>query len=118
VYTRHEANKKREYAQRILEIQHGVFTPHVLSASDGMAREATVFYKQLVERLNARREEHYSLVMGRLRCGLSFALLRCTIMCIRGSRSSKGHPVQVDDLALAVSEGGLLLDYYFFNMYL
>ena len=44
-YRKHEQAKKREYGQRVREIEHGVFTPLVLSSTGGMGREATTFYK-------------------------------------------------------------------------
>ena len=77
----------------------GVFTPLVFCVSGGMACEATIFYKRLAEQLSIKREEHYSVVMGWLRCRLSFALLRSAILCIRGGQSSRGHPVK-DDVSL------------------
>ena len=40
-YRTHEKMKKRAYQQRVLEIEHASFTPVVLSASGGMANEAT-----------------------------------------------------------------------------
>ena len=88
-------------------MEHDVFTSLVFCASGGMAHEATIFYKRLAEKLSIKQEEHYSVVMGWLRCCLPFALLCSTILCILGSRSSRGHPVKVDDVSLAVSEGGL-----------
>ena len=42
-YKKHEDEKKRTYGQRILEIEHSVFTPLILSASGGMGREAQTF---------------------------------------------------------------------------
>ena len=45
-YRKHESIKKREYAQRVREVEHGVFTPLVLSTTGGMGREATTFYKR------------------------------------------------------------------------
>jgi len=44
-YRKHEREKKRAYAQRILEAEHSSFTPLVFSATGGMGREATCFYK-------------------------------------------------------------------------
>ena len=81
------------------------------SSSGGMAREATVFYQRLAELVILKREESYSVIMGWLRCRLSFALLRSAIHCIRGSHSSFGRPVHEDDASLAVAEGELQLDY-------
>ena len=40
-----------------------------------------------------KREKPYPMVMGWLRCRLSFAILRSAIMCIRGTRSSFRRPV-------------------------
>ena len=43
-YRTHEKMKKRAYQQRVLEIEHASFTPVVLSATGGMANEATFFF--------------------------------------------------------------------------
>ena len=43
--------------------------------------------------------------MGWNRCRLSFAILCSAILCIRGSRSSRHHPVNELNIALAASEG-------------
>ena len=69
------------------------------------------FYKRLAERVSQKWEESYSVVMGWLQCQISFAMLRCAIMCIRSSCSSAGHPVMENDASLAVAEGELQLDY-------
>ena len=94
--------KKREYGQRIRDVEHGFFTPLVFSTSGAMGREATIFYKRLADLLSDKQDKAYSLIMGWLRCRLSFAILRSAIMCLRESRSSYHHPVYCD-LALAVS---------------
>ena len=105
VYRRHEQAKKREYGLRITEVERGVFTPLVLSITGGMGREATTFYKRLADMIAQKRQHPYPVVMGWLRCRLSFASLRASIMCIRGSRSSFHHPVYGSDITLATSEG-------------
>ena len=43
-YRKHENDKKRAYGQRVREVEHGVFTPLVLSSTGGMGREATTFF--------------------------------------------------------------------------
>ena len=40
-----------------------------------MAREATTFYKRLADELSRKQDKQYSLVMGWIRCRLSFDLL-------------------------------------------
>jgi len=66
--------------------------------------------ERLAELVSQKCEESYSVVMGWLRCRLSFALLRSAILCIQGSRSSAGRPVTNDSVSLAVAEGELQLD--------
>ena len=46
-YRRHEREKRRCYERRILEVEHGAFTPLVFSAVGGMGTAATVMYKRL-----------------------------------------------------------------------
>ena len=105
VYRRHEQAKKREYGQRIREVERGVFTPLVFSTTGGMGREASTFYKRLADMIAQKRQHPYPAVMGWLRCRLSFASLRASIMCIRGSRSSFHRPIYGSDITLATSEG-------------
>ena len=110
-YKKHEDEKKRTYGQRILEIEHGVFTPLVLSTSGGMGREAQTFYKRLADLLSLKRDVPYCSLMGWLRCKLSFATLRSAVMCIRGSRSSRHHVVRdSSDTVLVCAEGRVPLE--------
>ena len=93
-FRKHEMEKKRAYEQRVREIEHASFTPLVLSASGGLAKEATNFYKRLASKLAEKWDHSYSLTMNWLRCTLSFALLRSAIQCVRGARSTRGHAVK------------------------
>jgi hypothetical protein len=104
-YKRHEQAKKREYGERIREIERGVFTPLVLSTHGAMGKEATTFYKRLADMLSQKRQQSYTTVMGWLRCRLSFACVRASILCIRGSRSSINRPAVGSNIQLATSEG-------------
>ena len=67
-YRRHEMAKKQEYRQRVREVKRGVFIPLVLSTNGRMGK---------------KRQHPYSRVMGWLRCRLSFASIRSSIMCIQ-----------------------------------
>ena len=57
VYRLHEIAKKREYGDRICEVERGAFIPLVLSTTGGMARECTVFYKRLADCLADKRKQ-------------------------------------------------------------
>ena len=91
VYRKHEKEKSREYNQTVCEIEHATFTPLVLSTTGGMGRAAT-FYRRLASMLAEKRDISYSTALNWIRCRLSFALLRASIMSIRGARSSRHHP--------------------------
>ena len=88
VYHRHEQAKKREYGDRIREVENGSFTPLVFATTGGMGREAMMLYKRLADQVSEKKNIHYSKTMAWFRCTLSFSLLRSAVMCIRGSRST------------------------------
>ena len=105
-YKREEKKKKRCYEQRILEIEHGTFTPLVFSTSGGMGRLAKTFFARLASLLANKRQAKYATTMGLIRCQISFSLMRSAIMCLRGARSSRHHASKVcDSIPLAVTEG-------------
>ena len=98
LYRRFEGDKKREYGERVREIEHGSFTPLVFSSCGGMGSEAKVAIKKLAAALAAKRGEPYSGVMSWLRCCLSFILARSALRCVRGSRSICRRVAWVDNL--------------------
>ena len=82
-----ENEKKRAYNERVQEIEHGSFTPIVMSATGGMARECSKFYSRLSEMIAEKRDQPYSVITSWIRRKISFSLIRSIGMCIRGSRS-------------------------------
>ena len=75
------------------EVEHATFTPLVMSVTGGMGKSATTFYKRLASMISEKRDTPYSQTINWIRCKLSFALLRSSIMSIRGARSSRHHPM-------------------------
>ena len=47
VYRRYEQEKRRQYEQRVREVEHVTFTSLVMSTAGGMGRAATSFYIDL-----------------------------------------------------------------------
>ena len=90
VYRRHEQEKKRQYEQRVREVQHSTFTPLVMSTTGGMGKAAATFYKRLASMLSEKRDAPYSETLRWIRCRLGFALAtvlhhvhqRSQIICI------------------------------------
>ena len=74
VYRRHENAKRRSYQQRILEVEHGSFTPLVFSATGGMGPAARNTYGRLASLLEEKRSVPYYQVIRWLCCLLNFPL--------------------------------------------
>ena len=56
LYKMHERIKKREYGERVREVERGVLIPLVLSTTGGMARECTVFFKRVAMPLERKEK--------------------------------------------------------------
>ena len=107
-YRRHENVKKRSYEQRVREVEHGSFTPLVFSASGGMAPAATATFKRLASLISEKQQQDYNKTIAWIRCLLSFSLVRSSVMCLRGARSSYHRPTRPEHdtpLDVALSEG-------------
>ena len=57
VYRKHEKEKKRKYAERVMEIEQGTFTPLVFTTTGGMADECVKHHSRLAELIEIRREK-------------------------------------------------------------
>ena len=79
--------KKRQYNERVLEIEHGCFTPLVFSIYGGMARGGRTFYDRLADLLAEKIKVKKSITTNWIRTKISFALLKTCLLCLRGSRS-------------------------------
>ena len=91
-YRRHEREKRREYERRVLEVEHGTFTPLVLSTSGGWGPSATVAFRRLAGLIATKHNQAYSTTLQFIRCKISFSLIDSASMCLRGPRSSFHAP--------------------------
>ena len=83
----HEAAKKREYMQRVLEVEQGAFTPLVFGTNGGMGEECKRFISALANKLSEKGEHNYSQVVTWIRTRLSIEIIRSALLCVRGSRT-------------------------------
>ena len=89
MYNSHDRQKKNLYNKRIVEVEHGTFTPIVLSTTGGMGREANKFFKKLADQLSRKSGQQYSEAMTFIRKRVRFDLLRTTVIALRGERGLK-----------------------------
>ena len=81
-----EQEKKMKYSLACEE-RRGAFTPFCCSVDGMLGREAEFFLRRLGDRLAAKWERSYSDVMCWVRARLVFAVLRSSILCLRGART-------------------------------
>ena len=104
-YEINEKEKKRHYNERIIQLEHGTFTPLVFSATGGLGRGCEKFYNRVATFLAEKRNQAYSLSVTWIRRKISFSLLNSITTCVRGSRSLDVYnlPASADN-GIVVSE--------------
>ena len=105
VYKRHEDEKKRKYAFRVLEVEQGTFTPLVFTTTGGMSDECQRYHSRLAELISAKKQENYATTMSWIRTKVSFAILRTALVCLRGTRSRQGRRANVQENDLEIDKG-------------
>ena len=86
-YILNEKEKKRKYNERIMQVEHGTFTPLIMSATGGPGRESHKFYSRLAEMITEKRKQRNSIIISWIRRKICFSLINSVCMCKRGSRS-------------------------------
>ena len=89
LYEMQEREKKAAYNQRVIQVEKATFTPLIFSTTGGMGPETTKFHKLIAQRISEKRKESYPDVMKHIRTRLRFALLRGTLIAIRGDRGRR-----------------------------
>ena len=98
VFKKNETEKKTKYNQRVIDIEHGSFTPVVTSAYGGFGRESGKFISELINKLSTKLDLPTSVVANYVRTKISFELVRSQVMCLRGARTRKKLNVEVAEM--------------------
>ena len=107
ILKKHEQEKKRGYNRRVMEVEHGTFTPLIFTTTGVMSHECSVYHKALAEKISSKRDERYEDVMRYLRIKFSYLAIKATLLCLRGSRSIKKVGEVGVDFNLALRELGV-----------
>ena len=86
IYSKHEREKKGQYNNRIMNVEHGTFTPLIFSTTGGVGPECSMFHKYIADRIAIKTDQRYEKILSSIRVKLSFMVIRSCLMCIRGSR--------------------------------
>ena len=57
IYRIHENEKKRLYSKRVLDIEHGTFTPLVFTTTGGMEKECLMYHSLLAQLIAIKKGE-------------------------------------------------------------
>ena len=79
--------KKRAYNERILQIDHGAFTPLVFSINVSMGREYQKFYSRLAQMISEKRELPQLFSSNWIWTRVCFWSLKSSLLCLRGLRT-------------------------------
>ena len=101
ILMKHEKEKKRSYNSRIMNVEHGTFTPLVFSVLGAEGPETSTFHRYIATKIASKTEETFEKVLSLIRCKLSFLILKSALMCIRGSRPFDRETVTIDDFFLS-----------------
>ena len=83
MFTRHWLN-----FETYIALFHTDFTPLILSTSGGMGPECAIFVKHLAKKIAQKKNQDLPDVMRVLRTEIRFAVLKATLIAIRGTRGS------------------------------
>ena len=93
-----EASKKTSYKDRVVKVEHGSFTPVVMTAFGGFGRETSCFISKLISKIAEKQDSENSVVANYVRSKISFELVRAQVACIRGSRSLKKIVIDLNEI--------------------
>ena len=74
------------YEERVRNSEKASFTPLVFSTTGGMGPKCEEAMKKLARMMSEKRGERYESVITFMRVNLRFALLRSTLIAVRGER--------------------------------
>ena len=86
IYKQNENEKKNLYNERILNAEKGSFVPLIFTTSGGMGPECVKLNKRVAEKTAEKTKDIYSQVMMHIRTRIRFALLKSTLVGLRGFR--------------------------------
>ena len=76
ILQKHKREKKRAYNERIMNVEHGTFTPLVFTVLGGMGQENEKYHKHLADKIATKSEDDYSKVVNYIRCNVAFIVLQ------------------------------------------
>ena len=103
VFRTNENSKKRAYNNRVIRVEHGTFTPIVLSSFGGYGHETGRFVSKLIEKIAEKKDLDQSVVANYVRTKVSFELIRSQVACLRGARKLRKTVIDVGEMEVVTN---------------
>ena len=81
-----------------------IHNPRFYHYRGGMANECLRSHSRLAELIAAKKQETYSTTISWIRAKVSFAILRCALLCVRGSRAKRRRSADVKERDLEIDK--------------
>ena len=102
------SQKKLKYESRIINVEKSTFNPLVFACTGGAGPSTTKVITRLAAKINEKGTESYADAISYIRTKISFALLRSSVLCLRGCRATRRQQAIVESsISAIVHEGGL-----------
>ena len=93
IYLLHENEKKHRYSSRVLNIEHGTFSPLIFSTTGGMKKESLNYHSRLAELIAIKKGEDYAKTI--ILMDTSKSLLRTSEIRINLSQRNQNHCMEI-----------------------
>ena len=100
-FNHHEIEKSRQYSDRIVNVEHGSFTPIIFSSHGDYSQLTSRFIYQLAKLISQKQNICFWESKSWLTSKLGNLVARLTILCIRESRRIRSPTTE--DITIAVS---------------
>ena len=97
-YVHHQNIKKNNYQERVLNVEHGSFTPIIISTAGGVGPEANRHHKRIAQLMALKKKGEYPQIIQYIRTRLRFNLLRSILVALRGERGRRTKMGSVSDI--------------------
>ena len=107
-YKQHEIQKKTEYEQIIIDVEHSTFNPLVFACTGGAGPSSSKVMSRLALKISEKGYDSYSDAISFIRTKISFALLWSSVLCLRRCRAIKRQIDHVESSIAATVQEGML----------
>jgi hypothetical protein len=99
-----ELSKKREYNDRVIQVEHAYFTPLVFATNGAMGKEAARFHQLLAEKMSDKINCTYAETIHYIRKRLSASIIKSALIALRGRRRRQQQaPTAIADIDIKLA---------------